>query len=300
MSISRSAQVAATSLFAPERDGVWLKANLHTHTDRSDARWSVAECCTFYAAQGYDLLAITDHWLLTDAADHANGMLLLPGTELNGYTEPAVQHHVLGLGLSAVPDREAAATASSTVAAIGAAGGLAVVAHPEWSKQTANHLSVVEGAHLMEVYNATSQIRQGNGVSSAQWDDLLNRGERWFAIACDDTHMLPGYEDRGKAWVQVRAAERSVAAFLAALSAGHFWSTTGPSLDDISLSPGEITVRCSPCTEIRVIVDGVTHPVTSRTGLADARLPLPEDWRWLRVECEDGNGGIAWSNPFFN
>lgn len=291
-----------------ELSGAWYRGNVHTHTDRSDGSWSVADCCAFYRGRGYDFLAITDHWTITDAsAFAAPGFLLVPGAELDGWTEPAVpglpgvQHHVVALGLRHLPPRERAATLQGTVAAIREAGGLPIVAHPAWSRQRAEHIAGTSGVGLIEVYNATSEIRDGRGLSTGQWDALLGGGEPWWALASDDTHLLPGFDDRAKAWITVRAPELSTDALLAAIAAGHFWSTTGPALHDLRIAPEAVAVETSPCRSLRLIADGVEVAAggDGTAPIAHACLPLPTGWGWCRVECDDGTGGRAWSPPVF-
>ena len=39
-----------------------LKAGFHTHTTNSDGRLSPDEAIALYGANGYDILALTDHW----------------------------------------------------------------------------------------------------------------------------------------------------------------------------------------------------------------------------------------------
>jgi hypothetical protein len=282
-----------------DRPGRWFRGNLHTHTTESDATWTVEDCCAFYRDAGYDFLAITDHWKLTDASGHqAPGFLLIPGVELNGWTDQGVQHHVVGLGLGSVPERTTAATLQTTIDAIREAGGLAIVAHPEWSRQEATHIAGTRGAFAIEVFNATSEIREGNGLSSRQWDDLLRGGERWLAVAADDAHMLSGFPDNGKAWVHVRAGSLTADAILSALEAGHFWSTTGPSLHGLTVNGRALVVECTPACRLRVVVDGADAAGVEAAAAEEHHVGLPPGWGWFRVECH-GDTGVAWSNPIF-
>ena len=40
---------------------MWLKGNLHTHTNLSDGDSEPADVCRYYADRGYDFISITDH-----------------------------------------------------------------------------------------------------------------------------------------------------------------------------------------------------------------------------------------------
>ena len=45
--------------------GSWLKCALHTHSTESDGDLPPQALARQYAAAGFDVLAITDHWRLT-------------------------------------------------------------------------------------------------------------------------------------------------------------------------------------------------------------------------------------------
>src|SRR5947199_371909 len=50
------------------QDGTWLRCALHAHTTRSDGEQSPEELVNHYEQAGFDVLAITDHWIRTEAA----------------------------------------------------------------------------------------------------------------------------------------------------------------------------------------------------------------------------------------
>ena len=59
-------------------EGVWLRGNLHMHTSRSDGRLSYEAALALYERAGYDFIAVTDHWILSEAGSTPGGMMLLP------------------------------------------------------------------------------------------------------------------------------------------------------------------------------------------------------------------------------
>ena len=61
--------------------GEWLRCQLHCHTDQSDGEPTIAELIAHYEAAGCDVLAITDHWLITRG--ESSTMLMLPASELS-------------------------------------------------------------------------------------------------------------------------------------------------------------------------------------------------------------------------
>src|SRR5690606_14551376 len=88
------------------------------------------------------------------------------------------------------------------------AGAFVIIPHPEWYGLTVNDAATIPGAHAVEVYNHTSQVRQSRGGGAYYLDMLLSAGRRINALAADDAHFLiEGAEDRDAfgGWVMVKA-----------------------------------------------------------------------------------------------
>src|SRR2546421_13128150 len=83
--------------------GVWLRCALHAHTTNSDGELSPELLVRHYDWAGYDVLAITDHWVRTDVPS-TKKLLVIPSTELNANAPTrADDAHVLALGLAVDP-----------------------------------------------------------------------------------------------------------------------------------------------------------------------------------------------------
>ena len=50
----------------------WYKGNLHTHSTNSDGRLSPEEVIGLYREEGYDFLALTDHWFMGEERQEQN------------------------------------------------------------------------------------------------------------------------------------------------------------------------------------------------------------------------------------
>ena len=296
--------------------GEWLRCALHTHTTNSDGELAPSALVRHYDWAGYDVLAISDHWVRTDEPS-LPGLLVIPSAELNAIAPTRDDDaHVLALGLQAdpeVPETEFAPL-QEVVSWVLANGGVPYLAHTYWSGLRVEQWETCEGLLGIEVWNTGCELEVGRGDASLHWDEALERGQQFFALATDDSHH-PGY-DSGFAWTWVRAREKTQDAVLDALRDGAFYGSTGPRIDGVELTDGDVTVRCSPAASVtlytgrrrgaRINAGRLGYPhnahVLERTddGLITAvRLERPFRQPYGRIEVADANGNRAWTNPLW-
>lgn len=296
--------------------GTWLRCALHTHTTNSDGELTPSLLARHYERAGFDVLAITDHWVRT-IEPSTERLLVLAGTELDASLgEPGREAHVLGLGVQADPVGPGAQfpSLSETVAWVEGAGGLAYLAHPYWSGLRTEEYAGCSGLLGLEVYNAGCELEVGRGLSAVHWDDVLEEdGRSWFGIAADDSHH-PGF-DSALAWTWVRSPERSHEAVLEALRAGAFYGSTGPAIEELLVDDGVVEVRTTPARSV-TLMTGRTRGASvnagrvgyayrgevlerSPAGITLARLTAPRQAPYGRIEVADWNGGKAWTNPLW-
>jgi hypothetical protein len=299
-----------------ESEGVWLRCALHAHTTNSDGELSPDLLVRHYDWAGYDVLAITDHWVRT-VERSTKGLLVIPSVELNAQAGgPEHDAHVLALGVEADPvvPEGAFAALPDVVAWILDNGGVPYLAHTYWSGLRADQWEDCDGLAGIEVWNAGCELEIGRGDSSLHWDEALERGHRLFALATDDSHH-PGF-DSGFAWTMVRAAEKTQAAVLDALRTGAFYGSTGPEIHSVELDDAAVTVRCSPAQSVTLVSSryrgaranagrlGYPHNSTilerDSHGLITAvRLERPHGTPYGRLEVADSAGCRAWTNPLW-
>jgi len=299
-----------------EGDGVWLRCALHAHTTNSDGEMSPDMLVRHYEWAGFDVLAITDHWVRT-VERSTRKLLVIPSTELNATCgSPEEDAHVLALGVEANPDPpdDGFAPLPEVVAWITENGGVPYLAHTYWSGLRTELWERCEGLYGIEVWNAGCELEIGRGDSSLHWDEALERGASLYALATDDSHH-PGY-DSGFAWTTVRAAERSQDAVLEALRTGRFYSSTGPTIHSVVDDDGAVVVRSSPAKSVtlfssryrgaRANAGRLGYPNASQilerdaNGLITAcRLEKPVLAPYGRLEVADPAGGRAWTNPLW-
>jgi hypothetical protein len=298
-----------------EGDGVWLRCALHAHTTNSDGELAPDLLVRHFEWAGYDVLAITDHWVRTEERS-TRKLLVIPSAELNATCGPSEDDaHVLALGVQADPvPPDSFAPLQEVVDWIRANGGLPYLAHTYWSGLRTDQWDACEGLLGIEVWNTGCELEIGRGDSSVHWDEALERGRPLQALATDDSHH-PGY-DSGFAWTMVRAAERTQDAVLDALRAGRFYGSTGPSIESVEVDGNAVVVRSSPAESVTLVSarhrgaranagrlgypNGSTILERDSAGLITAcRLEKPPLAPFGRVVVSDTRACRAWTNPLW-
>jgi hypothetical protein len=301
-----------------EQPGRFYRGNLHTHSTRSDGTLDPAEVARQYRAQGYDFLSITDHfmqrydWPIVDTTPYrTDDFTTIIGAELHvpEITSGAPWHILaVGLPLDFAPPAEGE-TGPALAARAAEAGAFIGIAHPHWYNLTFEEALSVEAAHAVEIYNETCLQLNDRGDSWYMSDMLANQGRRLSAYAADDAHFTERPDAFG-GWVQVRAASLDPAALLTALKAGHYYSSQGPTIENIAITDNALAVQCSPAQAI--FLSGRTGTVRrgDRTmagfqsrfgdGITEAAFTLDAfQGSWCRITVLDAADKRAWSNPIW-
>ncbi len=292
----------------------WLRCALHAHTTNSDGELAPRALVQHYERAGYDVLAVTDHWVRSDPPS-TERLLVLPSAELNCLLPGGRDGHVLALGIDdALGGLEGERLdLEETGGWITRHGGVAYLAHPYWTGVAPGSLELPETVSGIEVYNAGCELEIGRGVSTVHWDELLEGGRQCFALASDDSHH-PGF-DSDLAWTWVRS-QPTVGGVLDALRTGCFYGSTGPRITAVTAGGGSVEVQCDPCRSVTVVFGvssgaavhagrlgyrygGEILDVTTGGLITAARLNLPETAPYARLEVTDTNGGRAWTNPIW-
>ena len=244
-----------TDLFGNRRQ----KVNLHMHTTRSDGAHSPTTALRIYRNEGYDAVALTDHWRFGEGGID-EGMTVLSGAEYNlaGDTGKGGVFHILSIGAEREPEivgDDDTADPQQVIDAIHAAGGLAILAHPAWSLNTPEQILRLHGFDATEIYNSVSGVHESRRPdSSIIVDQLGARGLFLPLVADDDTHYYDS--DRCFAWIMVKADDASRESLLPAIRRGDFYATEGPEVH-IRVEGNEAIITCSPCREVAVFSDAV-------------------------------------------
>lgn len=203
-----------------------FKANLHSHTNRSDGRLTAPEMIAAYRKAGYQILAITDHespksYLELSGPD----FLLLTGYEAyirpdpSYVSDPYAPEVHLNLfardprneTIICYNDRSTKYRTPEEKAALKKAGSqrireytaeyinefirtakengyLVSYNHPVWSMETEERILSYEGCFSLEIMNGTCWVTNGMEYNGALYQKLLLSGKRMFVQAGDDNH----------------------------------------------------------------------------------------------------------------
>ena len=274
---------------------MWLKGNLHTHTNLSDGDSEPADVCRYYADRGYDFISITDHSrylgpedLCCDAryasgqkaapkqtGGHSacDGLLLIPGQEISitSEDEPTMPLHVNSFGISGPLTVERGATKVETlqncIDAVIAGGGIAQINHPNFFYAFDHtHMVQTRRARLLEVYNGHPSVyNEGDETHISveeMWDHLLSAGMLIYGTGVDDSHHFTGEFDPRRAnpsrgWVWARAKARTAREVLRALVIGDFYASNGVELEDVFVDAWTMHVIVRPA--LRQAQDGAGY-----------------------------------------
>lgn len=283
-----------------DRNGArWYKGNLHTHTTESDGWKSPAEAIELYRSRGYDFIAITDHWKLSETYLHANGLLVLSGCEYDfGRNVRDGIFHIVAVGYEHDPGLERGMTPQQAVDKIHEAGGTASLAHPAWSMNNLAQLMPLCGIDYSEIFNTTSDLPR-NCRPDSGWilDAMAVQGKFWRLAATDDTHTY--IDDPVKSFVYLKADECKRDAVMTALKNGDFYASQGPRME-IVREGNKVTVRCPEEDRVSCVIavtDTPWEPHRTEFGenLTEAAFEFSAGAEWMRIEITDADGKRAWS-----
>ena len=297
----------------------WYKGNLHTHTLNSDGDSTPADVVSWYRERHYNFLTLSDHNYLTEV-EPLNGIfgakdnfVLIQGEEVtDSFQGKSVHVNAYNLKELVPPTHGATlvGTIRGNVRAILAKGALPSVNHPNfrWSL-TANDLLEVEEITHFEVYNGHPEVnnRGGGGFDSLDemWDALLTRGRRVYGIAVDDAHKFKtfdrGLSNPGRGWVMVLAESLDAGSIIDALRNGDFYSSTGVTLGELSISRDElkVAIKANPALKYTTYFVGAQGKVLSTSTELTAVYRFSGREKYVRARVEASNGDNAWTQPVF-
>lgn len=280
----------------------FYRGNFHCHTTLSDGWLTPEKVKALYRKMGYDFLVVSDHRLLSPQASMEDGLLVMPGMEMD-FTLPGEALHIVGFGMSEAfrNSRGWLLGPQQCIDTMRRYGGRAILAHPHWSMNTLATLSALRNLTAAEIYNTVSGI-PWNGAradSSAILDVAAVHGTLFNLVAADDSHEYNG--EAGRSYTMVQAEALTQEAIIAAMDAGRFYASQGPRFEQITLEGDQVIVRCSPVQTVVFYSNEIWATERCQTGkdMTRAVYHLAEHHTesFLRVQLIDDQGNNAWSSP---
>lgn len=282
--------------------GNWYRGNLHTHTTNSDGRKKPADAINWYRTHGYDFIALTDHDRVTNFSKMGDEhFLILPGGEIhikNVLPDKIIEMLVIGF-YQPLDFASQGYFPLEAISQMRAGGGIFFLCHPQWAGLSPEEVEVIlqqQNPIGLEVFNSDCD-QDVRGYSRAHWDYLLSRKKLLWGLATDDTHWQA---DEGRGWIMVKAPSLTFPAILEALTTGNFYASQGPEIYDYQITDKEIYVRCSPAMRIEAFSrEGYSGRIAPWWGkfLSEAIFPLQLFSHYVRIECIDMWGRVAWTPP---
>lgn len=287
----------------------YFKANLHTHSTISDGDFSPEELKELYKKQGYQILAITDHSVITDqSALSEENFLMLTGVEISVGQDKDFLHrksyhfnliskrpdnlwlpilpknpkYLPYLKFVESPNMERQHNTESVNAIIAKSNEhdfLVTYNHPVWSQHDYTDYADLKGLWAMEICNYNGQYGGHDGYSSMVYRDLLTKGNRIFPVGCDDMHTTAAYAG---SWIMVGAEALTYDDVIHALESGDFYASTGPEIHSLTVEGAILKITCSDARSIALESDcrfvKHTHPENPCGLLREATFDLT---KWI-------------------
>lgn len=312
----------------PARGPLWVRGDLHSHTNHSDAHErTVTQLIEKAREYKLDFIFLTDHNTTSPLeemyAAATPELLTVGGLELTTFWG-----HALCLGTRDWVDwrvRAGTGEMGRVATETYAKGQVFIIAHPhsigdpmctgcKWV-----YLDMMPGtSQIVEIWNGPWADESNNEQALALWYSWLNQGLRMVATAGTDTHGNQDYARR-PGFNHIYVETFSEQGLLQALRAGHLYLSVGPQVTLTAqgghgapvmmgdLFTGDVaslhlTWRdCPAATQMRIIVDGKPFLEWTAEAAGEREWTLiAEQVHWCVVEVRDAAGEmLAITNPIF-
>jgi hypothetical protein len=174
-----------------------------------------------------------------------------------------------------------------------AAGGVAILNHPQDPVVTAKNFLATEGLYHMEVFNGGRP--EDTPASESLWDSVLSSSVRRlvFAVASDDNHYKK--DNVGKGWIMVKSVALTKEDIVENIRKGNFYATTGILLSDYRVNRKSISINTSNGSSIKFI--GYNGTILSAVKGSKASYHFKGNESYVRVKITNDEGKMAWTQP---
>lgn len=305
-----------------------FKGNTHLHTTMSDGNVSPETAVQLFKDKGYQFIAWSDHDVYGITSQHdTDDFITIGGMErgglnpyenVNGNDNPGFHFGCIEDPTVEVRSRYendqhftrpqkwyGDSSVTECIHRMEAHGNLVVLNHPEWHMTTFDTM-LKNDYFAVEIFNYATEWSTVSSYGTAYWDHALQNGKRLFAIAADDVHEYTSTAktmDYTGGFIVVNADHLDKKSIVSNMKAGNYYSSSGPRIERLEVKNNIVHVECSPCKLVvfkswpersDIILNRQDNaPVTS------AEQKIGQYMKYIRVECIDFDGNVAWSNPIF-
>lgn len=304
----------------------YYKANFHTHSTVSDGKLTPEELRDAYKAEGYSILAITDHSVMVQH-QHLNqpDFLLLTGAEVDTDDREAPdgnvrrrQCHLCLLSKDParqwVPFRDPYPIPSSIpyvplnedsgcsreyspeninaiIAECNRQGFLVTYNHPCWSLESYPEYAPMEGLWGMEYRNSGCIAIGYDEDNGRVYQDFCMQGKRIMPVCADDTHTalhrFNGYPVLGKSWNMVGAEKLEYGAVIEAMERGDLYASCGPEIRSLTLDGNTLRITCSEAARVQLITHTRTASLVYDLENATVTEATFDLSKWLKLSGDN-------------
>ncbi|MCL2546300.1 MAG: PHP domain-containing protein [Oscillospiraceae bacterium] len=293
------------------------KANLHCHTTVSDGKYTPEQTKAMYQAEGYSIIAFTEHdALVSQACLNDDNFLAINACEVSvtqdiNYTRCKTYHlNLYATDPNVTQTPPLPHMAYDDIDAINQyiqnrtiEGFLVCYNHPYWSLQTYDDYEKLQGCWAMEIYNHSGEIEAYNGYNPQSYDEKLRTSNNIFCVSTDDNHNIhPLYSancDSFGGWVVVNSESLQYQDVITALSDGDFYASQGPEIYEVYVQDDKLIVKCSAVVLIAVYTQGRVCYTRKGAKLNHAEFDLTGHEGYVRVMCRDSHHKDANTNALW-
>ena len=292
------------------------KANLHTHSTISGGKLTPEEIKEAYKAQGYSILALTDHSAMIAHNDLTeSNFLMLTGMEMDilqssarktchicflsrdpqlqwiPFVDPTAEHMAPYMDLCEsedLPCTYSPENINRIIAKANERGMLVTYNHPAWSHEYYPDYSVYQGLWGLEYRNSTCIAGGTDENNGWVFREFLNMGKPLMPIMTDDMHVRchprHGCPILGASWTVVVAEKLEYGCVMDALARGDLYSSCGPQIHSLTWENGILRITCSPAARIQLIKNCRPNRMDWGENLTEAEFDLSQ---WQEASIDD-------------
>ena len=248
----------------------FYKANLHSHSTKSDGKMTVEEVKEYYTKNGYSVIAFTDHeHLLDNSYLNDENFLALTSCEVavkefphlstlvktdmkvahfnfiakdpknidtpcyNSVYDHYVKDFFKDEIVHSCGEYERVYTHDGVSEMIKIAkdnGFLVTYNHPTWSLENATDYLGYKGLWAVEIFNYSSSTGGRVEYNIHAYEDFLRSGQKIACVAADDNHSM---NDCCGGWVQINADKLDYKTIIDALEKHNLYASQGPEIKEL-------------------------------------------------------------------